>query len=105
MLFGEGHLQKGVEEGGLDIGRRRTAMQAHRPQPTLQAAAECMWPVGEISSEFPGFYIPTWISNWIWATSGRIGPWARLILKELAAGGSLLLEERSGCVKSVSSTG
>lgn len=76
------------------------------PQPTLQAAVKYIWPVvvTRNNTEFPGLYIPTRINNWIWATLGRMGPWARYILKELTARGSVLLEEGSVWCKSLSST-
>lgn len=58
-----------------------------------------------INSEFPGLCILAQISNWIWAPLGRMGPWVRKILRELAARGPLLLEEGSGQHKPTSSTG
>lgn len=69
-------------------------------------AVKYIWPVvvTQNNTEFPGLYILTWINNWVWATLGRTGLWARYILKELTAGGSVLLEEGSVWCKSLSST-
>ena len=79
---------------------------AIEPQLPLQTSCQMHMAHGMfwINSELPGLYILIWIRNWMWATWGRIGPEVRQILKELAAGDPLLLEEGSGQHKPASST-
>lgn len=61
-------------------GRGRICIE-HRekgtePQPTLQGAVGCLWPITVtwVNAELPGLYIAAWTSHWIWTTWRRMVP-------------------------------